>query len=183
MKTNQQGLNLIKSFEKCKLKAYQVKGDKVTIGWGNTYYEDNSPIKLSDTITQERADKLFLFVLSSFESQLAKLITSPINENQFSALVSFAYNLGIGNLKTSTLLKLVNKNPNDPQIRNEFLKWVSPGTIFTKGLRIRRTAEADLYFSIPLSVVRNKKIDYLLIDRNEQLNILLNSGTHSDTLR
>jgi lysozyme len=70
-----------------------------------------------------------------------------INQNQFDALVSFCYNVGPGNLKSSTLLKKVNANPNDPTIRTEFLKWNKGGGKVLAGLTRRRTAEANLYFS------------------------------------
>ncbi len=67
--------------------------------------------------------------------------------NQFDALVSFCYNVGPANLKSSTLLKKVNINPNDPTIKNEFLKWTKAGGKVLKGLVTRRTAEAELYFT------------------------------------
>jgi lysozyme len=65
----------------------------------------------------------------------------------FDALVSFSYNLGLGNLDKSTLLKKVNANPSDATIRLEFMKWVNKGSSFEKGLTRRRKAEADLYFT------------------------------------
>lgn len=148
MKTSQKGISLIKSYEACKLKAYQYKGDIATIGWGSTRYEDGTPVHLGEEITQERADQLFLNTLTKFEAKVSGLLTGcSINQNQFDALVSFAYNLGWGALGDSTLLKKVKKNPKDPSIEAEFLKWVSPGTQFTNGLKKRRQAESDLYFT------------------------------------
>ena len=66
---------------------------------------------------------------------------------QFDALVSFAYNVGVGNFAKSTLLKKVNANPNDPTIRSEFEKWNKANGRVLKGLVTRRKEEADLYFT------------------------------------
>ena len=72
---------------------------------------------------------------------------SAINENQLGALTSFAFNAGTGNLQKSTLLKKVNANPNDPTIRDEFMRWTKAGGKVLNGLVTRRKAEADLYFT------------------------------------
>lgn len=141
------GASLIKEFEGCELNAYDLHDGKITIGYGNTFYEDNTPVKMGDTITQERAGALFLLIVPQFEQAVNRVVTSEINQNQFNALVSFTYNLGAGNLNSSTLLKKVNANPNDHEIIDEFMKWVMPGSKFEAGLRKRRLAEADLYFS------------------------------------
>lgn len=146
MKLNKAGADLIKSFEGCKLTAYKCSANKETIGYGNTFYEDGSPVKIGDTITQERAESLFVMISDSFAAKVKPLITSAVTENQFGALVSFAYNCGIANLKSSTLLRKVNANPNDPTIRNEFAKWNKAGGKVLAGLIRRRKAEADLYF-------------------------------------
>lgn len=149
----QEGINLIKSFESCRLKSYLDSKKIPTIGWGNTFYENGTSVKLGDTITQERADRLFLNILSIFDKGVDQLVTSNINDNQKAALVSFAYNVGLDidadtkaeGLGDSTLLKKVNVNPNDPLIRNEFMKWVNKGSSFEKGLTRRREAEWKLY--------------------------------------
>lgn len=157
-KTNPKGINILHEFESCRLKAYRCPAGIWTIGWGNTFFENGTPVKEGDAITQQRADSLFLFVLARFEDQAQKAITSEVNENQFSAFVSALYNIGAGSSQKSglirlkdgqpsTLLRKINANPNDLTIRDEFLKWVSPGTAFTNGLRRRREAEANLYFS------------------------------------
>jgi len=147
MKLNKAGADLIKSFEGCKLTAYKCSANKETIGYGNTFYEDGTPVKLGDKITQERAESLFTLISDSFASKVVPIIKSKINENQFGALTSFAYNAGIGNLQKSTLLKKVNANPSDPTIREEFMKWDKAGGKQLAGLTRRRKAEADLYFS------------------------------------
>lgn len=146
MKLNKAGADLIKSFEGCKLTAYKCSANKETIGYGNTFYEDGTPVKLGDTITQERAESLFVMISDSFAAKVKPLITSTVNENQFGALVSFAYNCGIANLRSSTLLRKVNANPNDMTIRNEFARWNKAGGKVLAGLTRRRKAEADLYY-------------------------------------
>jgi lysozyme len=85
-------------------------------------------------------------MLVSFEKYVDSYCVDSITQNEFDALVSFAYNLGPANLKASTLLKKVNANPNDESIRLEFMKWVKAGGKTLKGLVRRREAEADLYF-------------------------------------
>jgi lysozyme len=157
MKTNKEGIKLLHDFEACVLTAYRCPAGVWTIGWGNTFYENGAPVKQGDTITRERADALFLFVLARFEEQARRAITSRVNENQFSAFVSALYNVGPGsaqrsglirlkNGQPSTLLRKINTNPADLSIRAEFMKWISAGTPFERGLRRRRAAEADLYF-------------------------------------
>lgn len=142
---NKEGIEILKHFEGCELTAYICPAKKITIGYGNTYYQDKSPVKIGDTITQEQADILLEMILVEFETGLDKLITVSINENQRSALISFAYNLGLNALKNSTLLKKVNGNPNDPTIVAEFLKWNKGGGKVLAGLTRRRQAEATLY--------------------------------------
>ena len=146
MKLNINGKNLIKLYEGLKLDSYQCSAGRWTIGYGSTFYEDGSPVKMGDKITKERADSLLEKVSDSFAAKVKGLIKSDINENQFSALVSFSFNVGIGNLKSSTLLKKVNANPMDASIRNEFLKWNRASGKVLAGLTRRREAEANLYF-------------------------------------
>ena len=146
MTLNKAGADLIKSFEGCKLKAYQCSAMKWTIGYGNTFYEDGKPVKMGDAITQEKAEQLFELISADFSSKVAKLVPSHITPNQFGALTSFAYNCGVVNLQKSTLLKKVNANHNDPTIRGEFLKWNKAGGKVLAGLTRRREAEANLYF-------------------------------------
>ena len=146
MKLNKEGADLIKEFEGCKLKAYQCSAKKWTIGFGNTFYEDGSPVLPGHAITQEKANQLFELIADEFAGKVAKLVPSHITPNQFGSLVSFAYNCGIVNLQKSTLLKKVNANHNDPSIRAEFLKWNKAGGKVLAGLTRRREAEANLYF-------------------------------------
>lgn len=147
-KIGQKGLDLIKSFEGLYLKPYLCPANVPTIGYGNTFYENGNKVTLKDPIiTEARAIELLMFELGMYEQKVDSYCIDTINQNQFDALVSFCYNVGPGNLKSSTLLKKVNANPNDPTIRTEFLKWNKGGGKVLAGLTKRRTAEANLYFS------------------------------------
>ncbi len=142
MKITNEGINLIKKFEGLRLEAYLCPAGVWTIGYGHT-----KGVKKGQVITQLEADNLLKEDLSSFEKGVTSLIKSNINQNQFDSLVSFAFNLGLANLKSSTLLKKVNANPNDKTIVDEFLKWVYAKKVFLEGLHRRRQAEANLYFT------------------------------------
>ena len=145
MEINKAGKDLIKRFEGCKLKAYKCPANVWTIGYGNTFYEDGTKVKEGDVITQERAEELFDIIISDFVRMTDALVKSNVTENNFSALVSFTFNVGTGNLKRSTLLRKVNANPKDPTIAAEFNKWVRANDRVLQGLVKRRKAEAKLY--------------------------------------
>jgi lysozyme len=99
-------------------------------------------------ISESRATEIFLIVIKHYEYSIDSFCRDDINQNQFDALVSFCYNLGAGSLKSSTLLKKVNADPNDPSIKLEFLKWNKSGGKVLNGLTLRRNAESELYFKI-----------------------------------
>lgn len=148
MRLDQKGYDLIKSFEGLSLKPYLCSAKVPTIGYGNTYYENNVKVKMSDApITKQRAEDLLKLNADRFASKVVNLIKKPITQNQFNALVSFAYNVGSGALASSTLLKKVNINPNNATIANEFLRWNKAGGVAVQGLTNRRKKEAELYFS------------------------------------
>ena len=142
-------LTEIKNSEGLELKAYKRKGDVWTIGYGSTYYEDNTRIKQGDVITLERAESLLkLKVEKEYLPQLKSIIKANLNDNQLSALLSLIYNIGAGNLKKSAMPGIINKNPNSETIRNVWLTQnIRIGSQFEKGLRLRRKREVDLYFS------------------------------------
>lgn len=148
MRINDKGIALIKSFEGCKLRAYQDSVGIWTVGYGATFYQDGSKVKSVDILTQQQADDLLNYHVNLFADKVKPLIKVELSDNQFSALVSFAFNLGAGALAKSTLLKKVNVNPEDESIRAEFAKWDKAGGKQLRGLTRRRKAEADLYFSI-----------------------------------
>lgn len=141
------GFELIKRFEGLRLVPYKCPAGIPTIGYGNTYYPDGKKVQLTDPrITQTQADKLLEFLVPPYEKAVDSYCRDDINQNQFDALVSLAYNIGVGNLKKSTLIKKVNLNPNDPTIKTEFHKWNKANGKVLAGLTKRRQAESDLYF-------------------------------------
>ncbi len=147
-KTGSKGIELIKSFEGFRSKPYKCPAGVPTIGYGATFYPNGKKVTMADTpITEEMGTELLLSMLGSFERYVDSYCVDTITQNQFDALVSFVYNLGPANLKSSTLLKKVNINPEDETIRVEFMKWVKAGGKTLQGLVKRRTAEADLYFA------------------------------------
>lgn len=146
-KTGPSGVALIKQFEGFVGKPYLCPAKVPTIGYGATYYPDGKKVTMQDSpITESVATDLLTNMLGRFEKAVDGSCRDDLTQNQFDALVSFTYNLGEGNLKSSTLLKKVNANPNDPTIRDEFMKWVKAGGQVLPGLVKRRQAEADLYF-------------------------------------
>ena len=145
MQVNKSGIQLIKTFEGCLLNAYLCPAKVWTIGYGSTRYLNGTPVKQGDKITQQEAEGLLSDTLNEFSHQVSKVVKINLTDNQFSALVSFAFNLGVGSLQKSTLLKKVNANPSDKTIEQEFLKWVNAGGKKLSGLVRRRQAEWNLY--------------------------------------
>ncbi|MFV5699004.1 lysozyme [Flavobacterium sp. ZT3R17] len=140
-------LKLIKDSESLVLTPYRDQGKGVvTIGYGNTFYEDGTHVKMTDKpLTKARAEQLFTNISNAFERDVKKEITSSVNSNQLGALTSLAYNIGMGNFRGSTILKVVNKNPNDPIISDLFNSWNKSGSKILNGLVIRRKKEYALY--------------------------------------
>ena len=147
-KTSDEGIDLIKSFEGFSSKPYLCPAKIPTIGYGITFYPDGKKVTMKDaSITEVEGVKLLKSMLVKFEQYVDSYCVDTVNQNQFDALVSFCYNLGPSNLKSSTLLKKVNTNPNDPTIEAEFMKWTKAGGKTLKGLVRRREAESKLYFN------------------------------------
>ena len=148
MKLDKKGLDLIAEFEGLRLTPYLCSAKVPTIGYGSTFYENGTKVKLTDApITKQRAEQLLKNTADKFAERVAVLINKPVTQNQFNALVSFAFNVGVSALKISTLLKLVNNNPNDGNIAKEFLRWNKAGGRVVQGLTNRRIKESALYFT------------------------------------
>lgn len=150
MKTSKKGIDLIKSFEGCRLKAYRDSRGKLTIGYGATMHRSGKAVGEHDTITQHEAEDLFEWHLGLKETGVNALIgPHRITQGQFDALVSFAYNEGIGALAGSTLLKKIKKG--DSTAVDEFAKWnkatIDGELVVVDGLTRRRAAEAALFSS------------------------------------
>lgn len=144
-RTNCAGIALIKRFEGCRLEAYQDSVGVWTIGYGITSATGFKVYK-GQKITQEQADELLLKHLTTYERAVARNVRVPLTDNQFAALVSFTYNLGEGALKSSTLLKKLNKGDYQGASK-EFGKWVKAGGKKLKGLVDRREAERQLFLA------------------------------------
>jgi lysozyme len=142
------GYLFITKHEGLSLKPYLCPAKIPTIGYGNTYYSDGKRVTLLDKeITKQQAFDMFKEIANRFAKRVDELVISELTQNQFNALVSFAYNVGTGNFASSTLLKKINKNPNDLTLKAEFLRWNKAGGKVLNGLTNRRNEEADLYFS------------------------------------
>ena len=143
MDISQNGIDLIKRFEGCRLTAYKCPANVLTIGYGHT----GQDVKQGLTITQEQAEKLLKSDLTVHCNNVSKLVKVPLNQNQFDALVSFEYNIGYGNLSRSTLLALLNQKKYK-EASEEFKKWKYAGGKVLAGLVKRREAEKELFIKV-----------------------------------
>ena len=149
MNISKKGIEFIIVFEGVRNKPYLDVIGKCTIGYGTTIYPNGVKVSMTDKpITLDQAKEYLNHDLQKFVEGVISLIgNTKLNQNQFDALVSFAYNCGLGNLKTSTLLKLVKAMPTSEAIFNQFLRWNKAGGKEISGLTRRRKAEAELYYS------------------------------------
>jgi lysozyme len=155
MSPNEELYQMIAKDEGLRLSPYLCPAGVPTIGYGNTFYPSGAKVTMKDKpITQATAYWMLKQTVNMFAKDVDKLVTSTINQNQFNALVSFAYNVGSDidmdnipeGLGDSTLLRKVNANPNDPTIAREFAKWNKVNGKINNGLTKRRQREANLYF-------------------------------------
>ena len=141
MKASSKALELIKQFEGLRLKAYLCPGGVWTIGYGHT-----AGVKSGMVITEAQAEEFLLSDIAVFEKAVNDQ-NLALTQNMFDALVSFTFNVGVGNFKRSTLLCKIKANPWDNSIMDEFLRWVYSKGRVLPGLQRRRLAEMKLYFS------------------------------------
>jgi len=148
MKISENGLNLIKQFEGFSSTPYLCPAKIPTIGFGSTYYEDRTKVTLKDKqITEERATELLEFIANkTFSENINKVVKVPLNQNQFDALVSFAYNIGNKNFNWSTLLKKLNLSDYEG-CSQEFGRWNQANGKILNGLVLRRQKEKELFLS------------------------------------
>lgn len=142
MRTNQKGIDLIKRWEGLKTKAYYDIAGVLTIGYGHTNSAGGFKVSPGQIITEKQAEDILRQDLVKFETQVSSLVKVPLNDNQFSSLVSFHYNTGA--LGKSTLLKKINSKE-FKVVPAEFMKWVNAGGKFVKGLQNRREDEVNLW--------------------------------------
>lgn len=147
MKASKSIKNKIKAWEGFRPEAYLCPSGVLTIGYGHT----GSDVKPGDTINHAQADELFEKDIARFERELQDAMAADnintLTQGQYDALLSFAYNVGMSKLRSSTLWRKVKANPFDPTIGTEFCKWVHSGKNVLPGLVKRRREEANIYRS------------------------------------
>lgn len=140
MKTSKQGIELIKRYEGLRLKAYVCPAGVATIGWGHT-----KGVKAGMVIDLAEAERLLADDIAIAE-RCVNCDAENLNQNQFDALVSFVFNVGVSAYRSSTLRSMVINKPDSPVIVNEFGRWKYSNGRVLPGLVRRRKAESDLYF-------------------------------------
>lgn len=141
IKSRRSLIEKIKEFEGF-LSSYSSKLDgHATIGFGHV-----GKVNYGQPISREQAEVLLLFDVSNIEKQIDALKLG-LSIERYESVVDFVYNLGIGNFKSSTLYRLMKKNPDDIRIKNEFQRWVYCNGRILEGLKKRRLWEAEHYFS------------------------------------
>ena len=153
MTTSPEGKNLIKSFEGLRLEAYRCPAGVPTIGWGHT-----KGVKMGQHITREQAEDMLVEDIAPIE-RLLNALGINFRQCQFDALVSWIFNLGEGNFKSSTLLKRIKADAKDEEISDEIVKWVYAGKEPLPGLMNRRVMEATLFLGYDRYKVNNGKIE------------------------
>jgi lysozyme len=157
--TGDKGIKLIKHFEGCHYKPYLCPALLWTVGYGHVLYPEQNRLKIADRKSfklkdsdnrkwsQEEVDGLLRKDLLRFENGVRRLLpTVPLKQNQFDALVSFSFNLGLGTLQRSTVRSALLRGDEETAI-NTLLKYCRAGGKILRGLQLRRAAEADLFFS------------------------------------
>ena len=139
MKCSQEGLALIKKFEGCRLKAYRCSANVLTVGYGHT-----GGVKEDDIISQPEADKLLENDIAKFEKYVSDNVIVELNQSQFDALVAWTFNLGVGNLRSSTMLKKLNET-DYVSVPSEMKRWNKASGKTLDGLIRRRLAESLLF--------------------------------------
>lgn len=160
MKPSYQAVDFIKEHEGLRLESYRDTGGVWTIGFGTTKYPNGIKVTEGEKITEQEAEEYLHYEVKQKASAIDLLIKDvPLNQNQYDAIVSLAYNIGIGAFAKSTLLKKLKVNPHDKSIyvyakdengkpvvdSCEFVRWCRDNGRIIEGLLIRRAHEADLY--------------------------------------
>ena len=169
-KISQKGIDLVKKYEGCQLKAYRCPAGVITIGYGHTGSIDGKPLTMSTIITQQKAEQLLINNLNGSYAQAVNKLKNIKNQNQFDALVSFCYNLGTGIFK-GNLLNAINSG-DDKEVARQMRLYnkarVNGGLTELKGLTRRRNEEAELF----LTPAQKKKDEEHL----KNINVLVAAG-------
>ena len=164
MKTSDVGIELIKKYEGCVLKAYKCPSGVWTIGYGHT-----TGVKSGMKITKTQAVNYLKQDLSIYEKAVTDYVKVPLNQNQFDALVSFSFNCGVGALKTSTLLQKLNSSDYNGAA-NEFPRWNKSNGKVLNGLVRRRQEEKELF--LKTNYLSNKTYKGIsLVDALKQIKV------------
>jgi len=147
MLITQKGIDLLKHLEGFRDRMYLDSAGLPTIGFGTLIDTKEEAYLMTATITEEVGEALLKKDVMKTEARLIPLLKQSPNSNQMDAIILFAYNVGTTALRTSTLLKKFNIDPDDISIRDEFMKWVFADHKRIPGLFNRRQQEADLYYS------------------------------------
>jgi len=139
MKISEEGIELLKKFEGCKLEAYQDSVGVWTIGYGHT-----KGVYKGMTISQDDAEEMLEEEMEEYEGYIEEYVEVPLSQNEFDALVCWVYNLGPTNLRNSTLLMVLNQSKFD-EVPEQIKRWNKAGGEILKGLVRRREAEALLF--------------------------------------
>lgn len=143
---NKAGIDLIKQWEGCKLKAYKDVAGIWTVGYGLTSRAGFIEVGPDTTLTQDEADWYLEKVVDDFASKIRPMVSPPVNENQFAAFVSLAYNIGTGAFSRSSALKHFNAGRID-LVPDAMRMWRKAGGKVVQGLINRREAEIKLFLT------------------------------------
>ncbi len=145
MNISDAGLQLIKDFEGFRSEPYLCPAGVPTIGYGATYYPDGTKVTLrDDPISEEDASDMLRSQLRRYEAGVSRYVSRELQQNEFDALVSFAYNVGLEALRRSTLLALLNLGDFEGASA-QFMRWNRGGGRVLPGLTRRRAAERDMF--------------------------------------
>jgi lysozyme len=139
MNISQEGISLIKKFEGCELEAYKCAAGVWTIGYGHT-----KDVKEGDSILKEDAESMLMHELQEYCNDVDIAVKVDLKQNEFDALVSWTYNLGLTNLNSSTMLKVLNEGKHD-EVPAQMKRWNKASGQVKQGLVRRREAEALMF--------------------------------------
>jgi lysozyme len=139
MNISQEGISLIKKFEGCELEAYKCAAGVWTIGYGHT-----KDVKEGDSILKEDAESMLMHELQKYCNDVDIAVKVDLKQNEFDALVSWTYNLGLTNLNSSTMLKVLNEGKHD-EVPAQMKRWNKASGQVKQGLIRRREAEALMF--------------------------------------
>jgi lysozyme len=182
MNMNEPGLALIRDAEGLRLRAYRDATGIWTIGYGHTSAAGAPKVVSRLEITRDEAETILARDVATFARGVASAVTVPLNDDQFSALVSFAYNVGLGNFRSSSVLKAVNAADFEA-VPQRLALWVKAGGKTLPGLIKRRAAEAALFtkqdeVASPVDTPRGKPVTHSTTIWAAALTVILATTNH-----